>query len=259
MKSTVLELTQEILSSLDSDEINSITDTTEALQVVAIIKRCYFDIASRLELPEHFALFELTASGDSLKPTQMTIPSDVINLLWIKYDKIADGETASNVADVKYQEPELFFQHMYNLDADADNVLSSVLLSGSDSIPLFSLDDKAPDFWTSLDDATVIFDSYDAEVDTTLQKTKTVCYGQKTAAWTQSDGFTPDLDAEQFSLLANKAKALAWAELKQADHRLALKESRDQMIHSQRSKLAIPHNDTFGYLKNLPNYGRRSR
>lgn len=257
MKSTVLELTQEILSSLDSDEINSITDTTEALQVVAIIKRCYFDIASRLELPEHFALFELTASGDSLKPTLMTVPSDVINLLWVKYDKIADGETASKIQEVHWKDPEQFFIDMYNLDSDQDNVVTSSLLSGSDSIPIFCLDDKAPEYWTSLDDATIIFDSYDADVDTTLQKSKTVCYGQKTAAWTQSDGFTPDLDAEQFSLLVNKAKALAWSELKQADHALARKEARDQMIHSQPSKLAIPRQDTFGYLRNLPDYGRK--
>ncbi len=257
MKSTVLELTQEILSSLDSDEINSITDTTEALQVVAIIKRCYFDIASRLELPEHFSVFELTASGDNAKPTMMTLPSDVVNLLWVKYDKIADGETASKVRDVAWKDPEQFFKDMYAIDADQDNVVTYNLVSGSDSIPVFSLDDKAPDYWTSLDDYTLIFDSYDAEVDTTLQKAKTVCYGQKTALWTQSDSFTPDLDAEQFSLLLNKAKALAWAELKQADHALARKEARDQMIHSQPSKLAIPRQETFGYLRDLPDYGRK--
>jgi hypothetical protein len=110
-----------------------------------------------------------------------------------------------------------------------------------------------------MDDNTLIFDSYDADVDTTLQKSKTVCYGQKTATWTQSGSFTPDLDAEQFSLLLNKAKALAWAELKQADHALARKEMRDQQIHSQRAKLALPHNEAIGYLDTLPNYGRRTR
>jgi hypothetical protein len=259
MKSTVLELTQEILSSMDSDEINAITDTTEALQVVAIIKRCYFDIVSRLELPEHFSFFELTASGDNAKPTLMTLPSDVINLLWIKYDKIADGETANKILPVKYKAPEAFFEMMYTLDTDQSNVVDYSLVVGSDSFPIFSLNDKAPDWWTSMDDNTLIFDSYDADVDTTLQKSKTVCYGQKTATWTQSGSFTPDLDAEQFSLLLNKAKALAWAELKQADHALARKEMRDQQIHSQRAKLALPHNEAIGYLDTLPNYGRRTR
>lgn len=257
MKSTLLELTQEILSSLDSDEINAITDTPEALQVVAIIKRCYFDIASKEELPEHFSLFELTASGDNTKPVFMYLPSDVMNVLWIKYDKIATGETAPNVAPVVWKEPEVFFEHMYNLDPDADNVNSSALVVGSDSLPIFARDDKAPDFWTSLDDSTIIFDSYDSAVDTTLQKSKTVCYGQKTVAWTQSGSFTPDLDAEQFSMLLNKAKTLAWAELKQADHALARKEYRDQQIHSQRSKLALPHSDTC--IPAYPDYGRKKR
>lgn len=259
MKSTLLELTQEILSSLDSDEINSITDTTEALQVVAIVKRCYFDIASKMELPEHFSLFELTASGDNTKPTLMYLPSDVLNVLWIKYDKIGDGETASRILPVAYMAPEQFFEQMYSLDTDADNVVTSSLVVGSDSLPIFALDDKAPDYWTSLDDYTFIFDSYDADVDTTLQKSKTVVYGQKTATWTQSDSFTPDLDAEQFSLLVNKAKSLAWAELKQADHALARKEARDQMIHAERAKHALPHEDTIRATDTLPNYGRRPR
>jgi hypothetical protein len=259
MKSTVLELTQEILSAMDSDEINSITDTTEALQVVAIIKRCYWDIVSRLELPEHFSLFELTASGDSSKPTLMYLPSDVLNVLWIKYDKIADGDTASLIQPVKYKNPEDFFEQMYQLDTDQTNVVDFSLVVGSDSLPIFCLNDKAPEWWTSLDDYTFIFDSYDADVDTTLQKSKTVAYGQKTATWTQSDSFTPDLDAEQFSLLLNKSKALAFAELKQSDHALARKEARDQMIHAERAKQALPHEDALSAMDKLPNYGRRAR
>jgi len=39
MKSTVLDMTQSILSGLGSDEVNSISDTTESLQVAEVINK----------------------------------------------------------------------------------------------------------------------------------------------------------------------------------------------------------------------------
>ena len=53
MKYTLLEMTQDILSNMSSDEVNSISDTPESLQVATIIKQKYYDIVSRGDLPEH--------------------------------------------------------------------------------------------------------------------------------------------------------------------------------------------------------------
>ena len=52
MKLTLLEMVQDILSSMDSDEVNSITDSTEALQVARIIRDSYIEITDRLEAEE---------------------------------------------------------------------------------------------------------------------------------------------------------------------------------------------------------------
>ena len=43
-KLTLLEMTQDIMSDMDSDEINSINDSVEALQVAQIIKTTYYNI-----------------------------------------------------------------------------------------------------------------------------------------------------------------------------------------------------------------------
>ncbi len=42
-KMTLLEVVQEILSDMNSDNVNSINDTIEAQQVVQIAKRTYFN------------------------------------------------------------------------------------------------------------------------------------------------------------------------------------------------------------------------
>jgi hypothetical protein len=85
MQMTLLEMTQDILSSLGSDEVNSISDTTESMQVATCIKTVYNNIVSRADLPEMNQFFQLTASNDDTLPTLMYCPQGVSQIDWIKY------------------------------------------------------------------------------------------------------------------------------------------------------------------------------
>ena len=78
-------MTQDILSNMSSDEVNSISDSSESLQVATIIKQKYYDIISRGDLPNHNQLFQLNASLDSTKPTLMTVPDGIGHIEYIKY------------------------------------------------------------------------------------------------------------------------------------------------------------------------------
>src|SRR5690349_4041219 len=70
-KYTVLQLTQSILSSMNSEEVNSINDTPEALQVANCIKTAYEDIVGPANLIGDFDTFQVSnATGEVL----MTIP-----------------------------------------------------------------------------------------------------------------------------------------------------------------------------------------
>lgn len=86
MKYTLLELTQNILSSLNSDEVNSIGDTVESRQVSELIRTVYFNIAARAKVPEHWELKQLTPSGDLALPVLMYRPNDINKIEWLKYD-----------------------------------------------------------------------------------------------------------------------------------------------------------------------------
>src|SRR5262245_33890392 len=102
MKFSVLELTQEILSSLISNEVNSITDTVESLQVATLLRSGFYDLAVDLNLPEHETLIELDASNDATKPTLMFVPENVSKIHWIKYDCREDGALRADLRDVNY-------------------------------------------------------------------------------------------------------------------------------------------------------------
>lgn len=254
MKYTLLDLVQTIASSLDSDEVNSVTDTTESLQIAYVVRTVYMDLISRANLPEHYSLTSLVPSGDSLKPTLMYVPETVDELLWLKYDNRTVELPAMNMQPVQFVETKAFLEMLYQFDlTDTTRYgsFSHVIAGNTFTLP-YRLD-KAPQFYTTFDDRTLIFDSYDALVDTTLQASKTTAYAKLEIPFVMSDTFVPDLDSSQFQLLLNEAKSLAWAELKQAQNGKAEQAAKRQWTRLEKTKYETEHQS---YFDRLPNYGR---
>lgn len=256
MKMTLLEMTQRILSSMDSDAVNSITDTAESVQVADIIRSSYWDIISSLKLPEHKDFFELTASSSST-PVIMTLPSNVLDVEWIKYDNKLTTDTGKKYFDLEYWPLEDFLHAMHSLNGGDSTVTTFTLTTnGSDSMDILCRNDLFPSRWTTFNDNTIIFDAYKSSEDSYLQKNKTMAWGQLVPTWTHTDNFTPDLDAKQFTLLFNEAKGQAFIELKQTVNAKAEKRARRGWISSQGQKRALP-GQTYGEIHNRPNYGRK--
>jgi hypothetical protein len=237
---TLLELTQQILSSMDSDEVNSINDTTEAQQVVGVIKTVYHDIVSVGELPRDDDLFQLTPSLDANLPVTMYLPEDVNDIRWLKYDNQTADDTRVNYQPLTPMLLIDFIQMATSLDPTETGVFSYTQTVGSNTWTLYGRNDTAPRYYTTTNDRTMLFDAYDAEVDTTLQGSKTMGFGQKTYPWISADTFVPPLDNKQSQRLLHESKALAFAELKQSQHLKAEKSAREIRIDQQSSKHKIP-------------------
>ena len=248
MKLTVLELVQNILSALDSDEVNSITDTAEARQVAQVVETAYHNIIARADLPEHYKIFSLDSSGDADLPVLMTRPSDVRRIEWIKYNTTEDEDEPS-FTYVTVLPTIQFVDSMHQMDTTADETESLTY----DSHTFYFRNDRGPSSCTILTDNTLVFDAYDSSLESTLQSSKTLCYGHVFPTFSLSNSFTPDLDERQFPLLLNEAKALAFLELKQIAHDQAVVESRRQWSSLQRTKDLTKPN----YFDQLPNFSRR--
>lgn len=254
MKYTLLDMTQTILSSMDSDEINSINDNQESLQVATIIRTVFFDIKARSDLPEHYDTFELESSSDPIKPTLMYIPDYIERVNWIKYNQIGSEDTDQDYNTLSFLKFPEFLKRMYQLKESESNVGSYDIIKDGDSFTVLYVNDKAPQFYTVYADRNVLFDSYDSTVDNILQKNKTLCYGPKSVNFVLEDAFIPDLDEDQFPLLLNEAKALAWFEMKQQPHVKAEQNARRNWVHLQKNKTRYK-----GYLdfEQLPNFGKK--
>lgn len=253
MRYSLIELVQRILESMDSDEVDSISDTVESLAVANIIKECYFDILSNLDLPEKVDIYQLTGSGDSAKPCLMYLPQTSLDLDQLKYNSATTGNPTWY--DLKFVPFDQFVSMQSGFDLDDDTSIGSMTIVENGLTYTFKYkNDILPNFYTSFNDRTLLFDSYDSSVNTTLVGSKTLCYGAIEPTFTLDDTYIPDLDARQFQLLLQKSKAQAFIELKQTSNPKADMGERKNAITAQRTKHAI--NRRGGRLTYL-HYGRK--
>lgn len=256
MKYTNLQLVQTILSSMDSDEVDSVDDTPESLQVLAILRTVYYDIAALGQLPRDNDLFQLQASGDATKPVTMFIPAGVEEIEWLKYDYATFDQPATLYQPLKPLPLWEFINQVSGLDPSTSNITSYHHLVGSDNFKLYCRNDIPPCYYTTANDNTILFDGYDSTVDTTLQSSKTMGWGKKGFTWSDADGFVPPLDDVQSQRLLHEAKSLAFAELKQTQHVKAEKSARDIKIAQQSSKYKLPLQTAYDQLGII---GRRAQ
>ena len=239
MKYTLLELTQNILGALNEDEVNSIQDTPEAVQVTEIIKETYYNILSLQEWKHLQKSFKLEASNSLLLPTKMTVPSEISNINWVKYKK-ADG----TFVELIYLEPEDFIEVTMNYTTNTIE-----MVDGDNTITVRT--DVEPTYWTTFNQSTIYFDSLDITRQSTLESSDTYCYGTRTPEFTLDDDFVPDLPVDGFSYLLSESKSVAFVEINQQVNSKA-----EQM--SRRGRYRMNYAD--GNLKrtrSTPNFGRK--
>ena len=250
-KSTLLELAQDISSSMDGDEFGSIDDTFESEQIVTILRTVYRDMVSNRNWPHLKKSFNLSPFSDTSLPTHMSLPDSVNEIVALNYNTAKAGETRLNYQEMLWQENDEFLRRMNKLDNDKDEV--DIILDPT-GIQLLIRNDKAPKYYTSFDDETLVFDSYDSEVDSTLTSSKFqgIAYFMPDP-WQDDDGFIVDLPEEAFSAFYNEAKSLAHIELRQTAHPKA-----EQAANRQQRWLSRNSWRVNGGIK-YPNYGRSAR
>lgn len=250
MKLTLLEMVQDIASDMNSDNVNSLFDTVESLQIANVIKSTYYELHGNRNWPSTRQLIQLDSSGTLSRPTHMKLPTDVKELETsvVKYNKQKAGETRHRYDEVYYTYPEEFLQMVNNRNNDAVNADVILDING---VELTIFTDRAPQYFTSFDDEWLVFDSYDVEVDSTLQNSKTQLIAYSVPEWNHVDEFIPDLPIDAFPLLLAEAKSRCFVSIKEiANEKVeqsAQKQSRWMARKAWRVKGGVRY----------PDYGRR--
>ena len=248
-KKTLLEIVQDILNDLDGDEVSSINDTVEASQIAQIVKTTYENMSTHRNWPFQKSLIQLEAASDTTRPTHIRIPDACKEIFDISYNTAADGITRVKYTEMCYLEPDAFLQTTNGRDTDQSNIDQVVDFGGG---IFFIRNDIAPTYWTSFDDEYVVFDSYDSDVDNTIQNSKTQVMAYVEEAMTLTDGSYPPIPNEAFPTLIAEAKSKAAYSLNQVVDSKAEKEAR-----KGRQWLSQKVFKTSGGIK-YPKRGRRS-
>lgn len=235
MRYTLLEIVQRLLASMESDVVQSISETQEALDVVAIVKGCYYDLIGSLNLPENKGIFGLDASTDDTKPVLMTLPENVITYDWIRYDNSDLGEDP-NWQDLDKLSILDFLDRQRGMDPDDPAVLTMSVTIDGKILVLRYRNDRQPNYYILINDRTFLFDSFDNSVGNTLVEDRTLGYGLLVPTFELSNTFIPDLDPRQFQLLIEHSKTVCFQELKQVQNPKAEQITRRQWIQAQKNK-----------------------
>lgn len=244
---TLLQVVQDVMSDCSMDEIDSIEDTVESLQVANIVRGVWQEIQDVNDLNKRAGFFQLDATSTT-SPTVLTIPSSVSSIESFEYDRRLLLTDSVLYGKVQYISPTEFFRRSNSLDENDSEV---ELVSHSSGVTYKVHNDRHPSVFTVYNNKYVLCDAYYSTLDTNLQQSKTRCTGLVEATWSNTDTYVIDLDNSLMLLLCEKSKARVFSRLKKARDADAEKTARRLEIRAHRTK------DKLRGGINYPNYGRK--
>lgn len=249
MKMTLLEMVQNILSDMDSEEVNSITDSNEAEQIAKVVENTYFNLISTRFIPEHSQTIKLDSFSSTARPTHFKFPERVKNIKSLDYN-VSKKVGGVEYRRLKYLDPYEFFGLSDNRDSLASNVKQVTDVTSGTTLLIRT--DVMPMYYTSFDDDNIVLDSYDSTVDAILTSTKTRAYGVKYPTFDSfSDTFIPDIDDTLFPYLLGEAKSTAMSLFKTGSDPKIEQAARRQKVYSQNDMYRVKKE------RHHNNYGRR--
>lgn len=246
-KQTLIDMTQDILAAMGSDQVNAITDTSEANMVVRIIKRVYFDIISTRYWPHLQKMVKLIGLASTSTPSHFKMPDNLQKLEILWYDIQKQGDTRKKYAELQYMNP---YDFMIMLNSRKSDETTVDTITDIDGRELLILNNVAPSYWTSFDDEYIVLDSYDNLVESAVQEHKTQILVYEEPTWTESNTYIPDLPSKAFEYLKAEAMSTAFNEIRQAANPKA--EQKARRLRTWLSQEKFRQNGELEY----PNYGR---
>lgn len=224
-KKTLLEITQIILSKMDSDEVNSIGDTTESLQVAQEVETSYYDILGNINIPDRGKLVSFDAVVDpDNRPNYLKVKELVDNFEFLLYN--IGTEEAPNYKEIEYINPETFLKHVTRNVEGA----STVVVTDFEGVKYPIKNDAHPQYYTTFDDTHLVFDSFNSTVDDTLQESKCIGFAQVIPVFLMEDDYVPDIPAKYFPMLIAEASSACFINHKQAPNSKEEQRARRQLV-----------------------------
>lgn len=235
---TLLEMVQNILSEMSSDEVNDIDDTQESNQVVEIIKVAYLAISSNRNWLGQRRAVQFLPSGNTATPTHLYLQQPIKEMEFVNYDCQRPTDKGQTVfLQMKYLYPDDFLR-VLNMNNSTQAYTTSVIDPGS-GITLQIRNDQPPTYYTSFDDRALVFDAYDSKIEDTLQNHKVQALAYFMPQFQYDNDWQPMLPDEALIALLEEAKSRAFLALKQQANQKAEQEASRQQSWLSRKQFRV--------------------
>lgn len=248
MTKTVLEIVQSVLTEISGDDVNTISETQESEDVAKLVENAYFELVSHTTWPHTRRAVALSPFSDSEKPTHMKLIDNVKELISVSYDCRKTGETRRNYRELQYKTPDDFLRMLNRRNSDDASIK---IVTDTSGIELLILTNKNPEYFTSIDDTNLIFDSHDKAVDSTLVEAKFQAQAYIIPPFELRDDFVPDLPPDAFALLQSEVLSRAQFRLRQIADAKA-----EASVRQQSNWLSMKSWKVAGGIQ-YPDYGRK--
>lgn len=248
---TLLELVQTLLSDIDSDDVNSIEDTGEAMQIARIVRSTFQDICTEYYLESNKELTQLESLVDANHPTHLRIPDGVYSIESFEYNVSDSNGDPPRWKRLLFLEPMDFLNRVTHNDDGSTNIQIVDEFGGAQ---IQVRKDVQPTCYTSFDNQYVVLDAWKQDVVSTVVGSRTRVVVSKKPSLELEDDEVIDLPEHLESLLTAESRVLAFEMFKDGApaqvQRIALR----QRVRAQRIKHSIKERRPSDQ---LPDYGRR--
>lgn len=232
-KMTVLQMTQNILSAMNSDEVNSITDTVESQQVAEEIRNTFIELYSNRDIAEFQSLINLATNNDAERPNTLVLPDNAARIKWVKYLNYRSGNTPE-YKNVEYLPPETFIERIVEQGTNAYGTYITVPITDTSPLQYTINAEKAPQYYTVFDtDNVLVFDSIDILYEANLTGSNSLAWGYIEPTFELTDEFVPPIDANLFPHFLAEAKSVCFINVKEVANSKEEQRARRQLVRSQ--------------------------
>lgn len=194
-KYSLLDVVNSTLESMDSFRVSDIDDVLEAQQIASIAEDVYYEVIND-SFSSHTKknLIQLESLADSSRPNYLKLPENVTNIHQskVRYN-IQDGTAGSTTLkwkEIEHCHPQDFLDR---IGGRSTNETNTQIVTDFSGIQYVVRNKTAPQYWTSFDDEYIVFDSFDSDVDSTLQQSKNICEASLQGTFTKSSTYEIDL------------------------------------------------------------------
>lgn len=232
-KKTLLQLVIDVAEQCGETPPEDVISDDLGITLANYARIVFEGMVLKYNIAAHKRITALVALSDLTKPNYMQVPSNARDIYWIKYDVTTPEHLGRTVwKTIERLDIDKFFLYTQG----RDNTLSEVdEIEDFGGTPIKIHNDRPPTYYTSIDDYTLIFDSYDRSVDSALQATKSLVHHLSEPTVAQTDEFMIPLPSNLFPILEAKVIERYYAVYLQEDMPASLqRELRSIQLQSQK-------------------------